>query len=164
MANDNLIASDQSFSRADRDVLARVAQLIIGPVPAGVMPSAASTSVMTNILARALNFERQVRGGLAALATLAQEHHQNDSAELSDEMLRGLLDNQPELRSFSRAMMQIVAQSYYQDAQVLTALGMAARPPFPQGHEVEDGDWTLLDPVKARAPFYRAVVVPEKAD
>ena len=28
---------------------------------------------------------------------------------------------------------------------------------FPQGHVVEQGDWSLLDPVRARPPMYRSV-------
>jgi hypothetical protein len=32
---------------------------------------------------------------------------------------------------------------------------MEARPPFPQGFSVEQGDWSLLDPVRARAPMWR---------
>jgi hypothetical protein len=37
------------------------------------------------------------------------------------------------------------------------SLGQEPRPPFPKGHTVEQGDWSLLDPVKARQPFYRRV-------
>jgi hypothetical protein len=32
---------------------------------------------------------------------------------------------------------------------------MEARPPFPKGHEVEQGDWSLLDPVRMRPKLYR---------
>jgi hypothetical protein len=31
----------------------------------------------------------------------------------------------------------------------------SGRPPFPLGHPLEDADPALLDPVKARAPFWR---------
>jgi len=40
---------------------------------------------------------------------------------------------------------------------VAGSLGQEPRPPFPKGHVVEQGDWSLLDPVKARKPFYRRV-------
>jgi hypothetical protein len=39
----------------------------------------------------------------------------------------------------------------------MRSLGMEPRPPFPTGHEVEQGDWSLLDPVRKRAKFYRDV-------
>lgn len=48
-----------------------------------------------------------------------------------------------------------VAQCYYRDGRVMTALGMEVRAPYPEGYEVEEGDWSLLDPVRARAPMYR---------
>ena len=39
----------------------------------------------------------------------------------------------------------------------MESLGMEARPPFPKGYEVEQGDWSLLDPVRARPKMYREV-------
>jgi hypothetical protein len=44
---------------------------------------------------------------------------------------------------------------YYRDDRVMRSLGIEPRPPFPVGFLVEQGDWSLLDPVKARAPFWR---------
>jgi hypothetical protein len=44
---------------------------------------------------------------------------------------------------------------YYRDDRVMRSLGIEPRPPFPGGFAVEQGDWSLLDPVKARAPFWR---------
>lgn len=53
------------------------------------------------------------------------------------------------------ALNRIVAQCYYRDDRVMRSLGMDVRPPFPKGFEVEQGDWSLLDPVRARPAFYR---------
>jgi hypothetical protein len=55
------------------------------------------------------------------------------------------------------ALNRVVLLCYYRDDRVMLSLGQEARPPFPKGHEVEQGDWSLLDPVKRRAPFYRRV-------
>ena len=49
----------------------------------------------------------------------------------------------------------IVLLCYYRDDRVMVSLGLEARPPFPKGHELEQGDWSLLDPVRARKPFWR---------
>jgi hypothetical protein len=38
---------------------------------------------------------------------------------------------------------------------VLRSLGLELRPPFPKGYELEQGDWSLLDPVKARPAALR---------
>jgi hypothetical protein len=53
------------------------------------------------------------------------------------------------------ALGRLIAGAYYRDDRVLMALGLEARAPFPKGHEVEQGDWSLLDPVRKRAPFWR---------
>ena len=53
------------------------------------------------------------------------------------------------------ALGRLIAGAYYRDDRVLLALGLEARPPFPKGHELEQGDWSLLDPVRQRAPFWR---------
>jgi hypothetical protein len=50
---------------------------------------------------------------------------------------------------------RIVLLCYYRDDRVMISLGVEPRPPFPKGHELEQGDWSLLDPVRARAPFWR---------
>jgi hypothetical protein len=50
---------------------------------------------------------------------------------------------------------RVVLQCYYRDDRVVRSLGLEPRPPFPRGHVLEDGDWSLLDPVRARPPFWR---------
>jgi hypothetical protein len=50
---------------------------------------------------------------------------------------------------------RIVMLCYYRDERVMLSLGLEPRPPFPKGHEVEQGDWSLLDPVRSRKPFWR---------
>ena len=49
---------------------------------------------------------------------------------------------------------RIILQCYYRDDRVTRSLGMEPRPPFPKGFEVEQGDWFLLDPVRARPKLY----------
>jgi hypothetical protein len=50
---------------------------------------------------------------------------------------------------------RIILQCYYRDDRVMRSLEMEVRPPFPKGFEVEQGDWSLLDPVRARPKLYR---------
>ena len=49
----------------------------------------------------------------------------------------------------------IVLQCYYRDDRVMRSLGMEPRPPFPKGFEVEQGDWSLLDPVRKKEKIWR---------
>ena len=55
------------------------------------------------------------------------------------------------------ALVRVVLLCYYRDDRVMQSLGLEPRPPFPKGHVVEQGDWSLLDPVRARPPIYRPV-------
>jgi len=55
------------------------------------------------------------------------------------------------------AIARVVLQCYYRDDRVMRALGQEPRSPFPKGHVVEQGDWSLLDPVRQRPPFWRKV-------
>jgi len=55
------------------------------------------------------------------------------------------------------ALVRVVLLCYYRDDRVMRSLGQEPRPPFPKGHVVEQGDCSLLDPVRARPPMYRVV-------
>ena len=52
-------------------------------------------------------------------------------------------------------LVRVVLQCYYRDDRVLRSLGLELRAPFPKGYTLEQGDWSLLDPVKARAGTLR---------
>jgi hypothetical protein len=53
------------------------------------------------------------------------------------------------------ALNRVVLLCYYRDDRVMRSLGQEPRPPFPKGHVVEQGDWSLLEPVRQRAPMWR---------
>jgi hypothetical protein len=53
------------------------------------------------------------------------------------------------------ALGRVILAAYYRDDRVLLALGVEARAPFPKGHTLEQGDWSLLDAVRRRPPFWR---------
>ena len=52
-------------------------------------------------------------------------------------------------------LVRVVLQCYYRDDRVLRSLGLELRAPFPKGYALEQGDWALLDPVRARAGTLR---------
>jgi hypothetical protein len=55
------------------------------------------------------------------------------------------------------ALVRVVLLCYYRDDRVMQSLGQEPRSPFPKGHVVEQGDYSLLDPVRARPPIWRKV-------
>src|ERR1700722_9180369 len=52
---------------------------------------------------------------------------------------------------------RIVLQCYYRDDRVMRSLDMEVRAPFPKGFEGEQGDWSLLGPVRGRPKLFREV-------
>ncbi len=52
-------------------------------------------------------------------------------------------------------LVRVVLQCYYRDDRVLRSLGLELRAPFPKGYPLEQGDWSLLEPVKARPSTWR---------
>lgn len=54
-----------------------------------------------------------------------------------------------------RFVTQLILACYYRDDRVMRSLNMETRPPFPKGFTVEQGDWSLLDPVRSRPKLYR---------
>lgn len=55
------------------------------------------------------------------------------------------------------ALGRAVLQCYYRDDRVIRRLGLEPRAPFPQGHTLEQGDWSLLDAVRGRPRMWRDV-------
>ena len=97
-------------------------------------------------------------------------HHVRDVLQVLDRLSGGVFADLPPAQrdavatrlreQGSTALMmlsRIILLCYYRDDRVMRSLEMELRPPFPKGFEVEQGDWSLLDPVRRRAPFYRKV-------
>lgn len=53
------------------------------------------------------------------------------------------------------ALGRVVLAAYYRDDRVVRSLGRVPGAPFPRGHDLPQGDWSLLDAVKARTPLWR---------
>ena len=97
-------------------------------------------------------------------------HHVRDVLQTLDRLSGGVFADLPPARQTAVAaqlrdhggtaltmVSRIVLLCYYRDDRVMRSLDMETRPPFPMGFEMEQGDWSLLDPVRRRAPFYRKV-------
>ena len=55
------------------------------------------------------------------------------------------------------ALGRVVLQCYYRDDRVVRSLGLEPRPPYPKGHVLEQGDWSLLGTVRGRPRMWRDV-------
>jgi hypothetical protein len=122
------------------------------------VPGADDPTIFADI---AKSLERDIADVCAALARL-------DELARLDALAEGRFANLPADRRLTiaerwrgegapsvAALCRIVLLCYYRDDRVMRSLGQEPRSPFPQGHQVEQGDWSLLDPVRRRAPFWR---------
>ena len=145
------------FSQRQREVLARLVGWIIPASEKYGIPGADDEEILQTILDKCANHKGLVAQGLDGFDGFAQARGGKwedwDSAELE----ASLKEFEVEQASFVALVTMIAAQAYYQDARVLRSLDLEARPPFPGGYEVPQGDWSLLDPVKERGKRYRDV-------
>lgn len=145
-----------AFSEAETGTLRILAGMIIPASAAHGLPGADEPTIFADIVASAGGRRQTVGEALAALDALAQEDGGADFAALEaaarDSVAEAFRHGK---RAQAELLAMLVVQCYYRDDRVMRTLGMAARPPFPKGYEVPEGDWSLLDPVRDRAPFYR---------
>lgn len=136
-----------------RDLRALAGTIIPASAIYGV-PGADDELIFKDILSSLERDHGDICRGLAHLAALVG----HGFADLEPE-------RRPELAARFRevggaplaALVRVVLLCYYRDDRVMRSLGLEPRPPFPKGHVVEQGDWSLLDPVRARPPMYRRV-------
>ena len=152
----DLIASDNPFSTQERAVLRKVAGTLIPASDEYGIPGADDETIFDRILVLATERAESIKSGVGALNALARERHDKDLLDLNDAQRIALLRDEASW-TLLRRMIHCTATPYYQDGRVLESIDLKSTPPFPGGHEIEEGDWSLLDPVKARAPFYRRV-------
>ncbi|MBN9513066.1 MAG: hypothetical protein J0H97_06655 [Alphaproteobacteria bacterium] len=136
-----------------RDLRALVAQMIPASTTYKV-PGADDDLIFTDILRSLERDTDDVRAALKHLATMSGGSFAGLPADRRAEVAATFKD-QGGAPLF--ALNRVVLLCYYRDDRVMRSLGQEPRSPFPKGHVVEQGDWSLLDPVKKRAPIYRKV-------
>ena len=146
------MTADDPLTPSQRDDLRAIAGMII---PANVefdVPGADDPAIQADILATLGRDAGQVREALDLVARLAG----SPLAGLDPARREAVTQ---ELRTTGgaavAALTRVVLQCYYRDDRVVRSLGLEPRPPYPKGHVLEDGDWWLLDPVRARPPMWR---------
>ena len=97
-----------------------------------------------------------VLAGLAKLDELAAQRGSSSFAEVSQdrraELINEVASSHP---GFIESLIFHTYAGYYQDPRVVESLGVSAHPPYPKGFDLEAGDLSLLDAVRARPKQYR---------
>ncbi|WP_439363900.1 hypothetical protein ACNJYD_27830 [Bradyrhizobium sp. DASA03005] len=144
--------SDQpTLTPRQRDDLRAIAAMIIPASEEYKVPGADDPAIQADMLATLGRDTKLVAAALDHLARLAGA----PLAEL-DAARRGAVAQEFRNNGVAAAtLVRVVLQCYYRDDRVLGSLGIELRAPFPKGHVLPDGDWSLLDPVKARGGALR---------
>jgi hypothetical protein len=137
-----------ALSAAEAAVLRRIAGIMIPASEAFGVPGADDPLIFADIVRSLGRDTADVRTALVALGAGFCELGATQAEAAAGEVLQR--DDR-----VSAALGRAVLQCYYRDDRVLEALGLEARAPFPKGHEVEQGDWSLLDVVRERPPLWR---------
>lgn len=144
--------ADFPLTPAQRDDLRALAGIIIPASDEFDVPGADDPTIQADILATLGRDAASVRAALEVLASIAGAPLANlDPAQRKEAAMELRARGGPAVAALTR----IVLQCYYRDDRVVRSLGLEPRPPYPKGHVLEDGDWSLLDPVRARPPFWR---------
>ena len=146
--------SEQTLTAAETADLRCLAGMIIPASAKYGVPGADDDAIVADIVGSIARDSDAVRAVLGALRRLAGGPFAMLDAARRDSLAAKL---RAEGGAALGVLTRIVILCYYRDDRVMVSLGVEVRPPFPKGHVLEQGDWSLLDPVRARKPFWRAV-------
>jgi hypothetical protein len=143
---------EKTLTSAQRDDLRVISGMMIPQSDEYKVPGADDAAIQGDILATLGRDTKMVATALDHIARLAGK----PLAQLDDARRDAIVQ---QFRAGGGApvatLARVILQCYYRDDRVLRSLGLELRPPFPKGHVLPNGDWSLLDPVKARPPKLR---------
>ena len=140
------------LSPAQRLDLRRIAGMMVPPDPEFGVPGADDEVIFDDVMRSLGRDLLDVSTALTRLAALSG----GSFAELEPPRReavahRFLAEDSREVVALGR----VILQCYYRDDRVVRSFGLEPRPPFPKGHILEQGDWSLLDVVRGRPKLWR---------
>jgi hypothetical protein len=141
------MSADNQLTRTQCNDLRTVAAMIVPASDAYKVPGADDAAIQADILATLGRDTGLVSAALDHLAKLAGGPLAELNADRRDAVA---LEFRKQGGAAAATLVRVVLQCYYRDDRVLRSLGLELRAPFPKGYVLPDGDWSLLDPVKAR--------------
>lgn len=144
------------FTDDEKRALAALAGMIVPASEKYGVPGADDPAIVEDILSDATRRPARLSTTMATLDTLAREAHGAAFADLDTGQRDGVVEAFRDTHGpDADYVASLTVTAYYRDDRVLQSLSMELRPPHPQGYEVVQGDWSLLDPVRGREPFFR---------
>ena len=146
------MSAANQLTTAQRDDLRNLAAMIIPASEEYKVPGADDPAIQADMLATLGRDTKLVTAALDHLARLGGQPLAELDAARRDAVAQEFRKNGG---AAAATLVRVVLQCYYRDDRVLRSLGLELRAPFPKGYVLPDGDWSLLDPVKARAGTLR---------
>ena len=154
--DDDLIGSDRPLTGDERQILEALVGAMVPANDVYRIPGADDPLILAGMLSSPAVIMNLVAEGLKPLDEFSVDRRGEHVHSLDKATRLELLGEFAPLHMpFYQALASVILNSYYQDDRVMTALGMEARAPFPNGFEVPEGDWSLLDRVRKRDKMYR---------
>ena len=151
-------ASRSPFGSTERATLDALQDLMIPASTDGRMPSAASLGLYADGAGLTPSDVEVFVSGLKQIEARALSKHSAPFAQLPAAAAMAIVDEMRAQRSeFIQTFMLLTTARYLQNAAVMPLNGLEARPPWPRGHAVAEGDWSLIEVVRARPKLYREV-------
>jgi hypothetical protein len=144
--------ASNELTAVQRNDLRTIAAMIIPASDEYKVPGADDPAIQADMLATMGRDTMLVCAALDHLARLAGQPLAELDKPRRDEVAK-------EFRATgggaAATLVRVVLQCYYRDDRVLRSLGLELRAPFPKGHVLPEGDWSLLDSVRARGGSLR---------
>lgn len=144
--------SNDQLTASQRDDLRTIAGMMIPASTEYHVPGADDVAIQADIVATLGRDGTAVRAALDHLARLVGR-----PLAMLDSISREAVV--AEFRATggapAAALSRVILQCYYRDDRVLRSLDLEPRAPFPKGHQLDQGDWSLLEPVKVRSSMWR---------
>lgn len=141
-----------SFSEAEQRVLRAIVAEMIPAEAQFDVPGADDPLIFADLLDAIEADAGSARAVLRALDAACGQPFADLGEGQREVLARRFLERPP--REFA-VFYPFVVQCYYRDDRVMRSIGMEARAPFPKGYDLESGDWSLLDAVRARPKVWR---------
>ena len=152
----DVIGSDNPMTAAERATFDVVVDMIVPASADGRKPSAAEVGVLDFIREGASGDLPTIARDIGRLDAAAQNRHGARFTGIDAASRRAVVDAmRADDPGFLRTLAMHTVTCYYQDDRVLAAIGLEARPPFPEGYDVVAGDTDLLEPVRRRGNLVR---------
>lgn len=146
--------SDRPSALDDRDFMSALLDVMIPPGPNGDPPGAGALGLESDVVAGVRSdpmLGPMVEAGAEAIREAAESRHPDGLAGMTpaegEEIVREQLASHSLL---AMGLLRYLYPAYYQQPQVLEAIGEPPRAPFPQGFTVEPTDPELLERLTAR--------------